>query len=458
MAAMLGAVLFVPAVLLDGDTYWHLAAGEWMVEHRQVLRVDVFSHTFAGKPWLSHEWLAEVLMALAMRAAGWNGLLLLYGFAAAATVGMVGFQLRRRLSPTAVLVSLVLMGAVMSPSLLTRPHLLAAPLLAAWTIELLRARETGNGPRSFMPVLMLVWANLHASYALGAALMAIFALEALSERWRDPWPVIRAWVPVGLACAVAMTLTPHGVMGLLFPFQTSAMKTLTSITEWLPADFSKPQPFEMALLATLFVCLRAGVKIPVVRLALLLLLLHMGLQHTRHQLLLAVVTPLILAAPLAAAWGSGAPDGARPRPAGPAFAAIAVLLAALCLLRPIARTDDAATPASALSHLPPGLAERPVFNAYRFGGYLIHRGVKPYIDGRADMYGDAFFQDYLKARQGGAPLDRALARYRIDWTILETGEPLIREMDAKPGWRRVWADRYAVVHARTSALEAPAAR
>jgi hypothetical protein len=451
MAAIFGVVLFAPPVLLDGDTYWHLAAGDWMIDHRRVLTVDVFSHTYAGRPWLSHEWLAEVAMALSVRLGGWSGLLILCGLAAAGTVGVVGSRLRQFLSPVAVLVVLVLVAGLMAPSLLTRPHLIALPLLAAWTVELLRARDAGGAPRLFMPLLMLLWANLHASYALGIAVMVLLALEALVEGRRDPWPVIRAWAPVGLLSLAAATLTPHGPSGLLYPFQTSAMTTLNAITEWRPADFAKPGPFEFALLATLFVCLRSGVRIPMLRLVLLLLLLHMGLQHARHQIVLAVVAPLILAPALAAAWGRERVAEVRSPAVLLAFAVVA--LAAARYVKPVVRGDDAATPATALAHLPPGLAERPVFNAYRFGGYLIHRDVRPFIDGRADMYGDAFFTAYLKAREGGPALDRTLARYKVDWTLLEAGEPLIREMDAKPGWRRIWSDRYAVVHIRTAALD-----
>jgi len=455
-AAVFVVVLFVPAVLLDGDTYWHLAAGEWMIDHRRVLTVDVFSHTYLGRPWLSHEWLAEVLMAGVYRLGGWTGLVTLFGLAAAATVGVVGARLRQTLSPITILVALVLVLGLLAPSLLTRPHLLALPLLALWTVILLRARDAQAAPSLLTPLLMLLWANLHASYALGLGVMAVFAFEALVDGRQKAWPVIRAWAPVGLLSLAAAMLTPHGPAGLLYPFQTSAMATLGAIVEWRPADFTRPGPFEIAVLATLFVCLRAGVRVPVIRLALLLLLLHLALQHTRHQAVLAIVAPLLLAQPLAEAWGRARTTEAGPRAALLAFAAIAVAFIGLRAAVPHVRRDDAATPATALAHLPPGVAERPVFNAYRFGGYLIFRGVRPYIDGRADMYGDEFFAAYLHARQGGGPtLDRLLARHRIDWTLLEPGEPMVARMDAMPGWRRVWADRYAVVHVRTAAL-APA--
>lgn len=457
MAAIFGVVLFAPPVLLDGDTYWHLAAGDWMIDQRRVLTTDVFSHTYAGRPWLSHEWLAEIVMAASLRVGGWSGLLILSGLAAAATVGVMAARLRPMLSPVSLLTTLVLAMALMAPSLLARPHLLALPMLAVWMVGLLRARDAERAPGLWMAALMLLWANVHASYALGFVVMAVLALEALVEGRGDPWRVIRAWAPVGLLSLGAAMLTPHGPAGLLYPFQTSAMTTLTAITEWLPADFTKPGPFELTLLATLFVCLRSGVRIPVLRLVLLLLLLHMGLQHARHQIVLAVIAPLILAPALAEAWARGRAPPVSARPAILAFAVLALVLAGVRVARPVVRTDDAATPMAALAHLPPGLAERPVFNAYRFGGYLIYRDVRPFIDGRADMYGDAFFSAYLKARDGGPALDRALAQHRIDWTLMETGGPMVREMDAKPGWRRLWADKYAVVHVRTAALPATVA-
>src|SRR4051812_4434909 len=91
MAGLLiyAVVAFAPQVLNDPDTYWHLAAGRWMLDHRQILTSDVFSYTYAGKPWHAHEWLAEVMMALAYRTGGWSGIVLLFGSAAAAASVML---------------------------------------------------------------------------------------------------------------------------------------------------------------------------------------------------------------------------------------------------------------------------------------------------------------------------------------------------------------------------------
>src|SRR5260370_30986395 len=63
---------FTPAVLVDGDVWSHLATGEWIFAHGTVPRADRFSYSMLGTPWIAHEWLSEVVLALAFRAGGWS--------------------------------------------------------------------------------------------------------------------------------------------------------------------------------------------------------------------------------------------------------------------------------------------------------------------------------------------------------------------------------------------------
>lgn len=89
----------------------------------------------------------------------------------------------------------------------------------------------------------------------------------------------------------------------------------------------------------------------------------------------------------------------------------------------------------------------PVLNEYGFGGYMIFKGVRPFIDGRADMYGDAFVARYFRlASPDPKTLDAVIEEYDVAWTVFPPRHPITALMDAKPGWRRLYADRYAVVH------------
>src|SRR6185437_1766117 len=66
------ALSFAPQVLNDADTFWHLAAGRWMIANGAIPATDPFSYTFAGRPWVAHEWLSEVGMAGSYAIAGWS--------------------------------------------------------------------------------------------------------------------------------------------------------------------------------------------------------------------------------------------------------------------------------------------------------------------------------------------------------------------------------------------------
>jgi hypothetical protein len=452
----LALVLFAPQVFNDGDTYWHVAAGQWMLDHHQVVRADPFSFTFAGRPWHAHEWLAEIAMALAWRAGGWSGVAVLSAVAAAAAVGLLARAFNRRLDPLGALVALALVAGCLAPSLIARPHLLMLPLLSAWTAALLDARVRDRAPGWGWWGLILVWANIHASVILALALIAPFALEALLQPGADRSRVVRGWGLFGIGALVAALITPFSLDGLIYPLRVSGLASLNSIVEWRAPDFQHPGPLEVALMATLFILLRGGVRLPAIRLILLLVLLHLALSHTRHQVLLAVIGGLIVAEAVGAE-GRAAEPKASPRRLPVAIpllgAAAALVLIGARLATPLVRGDAPVSPIAALAHVPADLRARPVLNSYGMGGYLIFEGVRPYIDGRTDMYGDAFNARYDAAMSDRAALQALLKEDHIAWTLLDPAAPAVKWLDSEPGWRRLYADRVAVIHQRTSGGE-----
>jgi len=124
-------------------------------------------------------------------------------------------------------------------------------------------------------------------------------------------------------------------------------------------------------------------------------------------------------------------------------------LIALRMAVPYVRSDDAVTPAAAIEHVPVALRAKPVLNEYGFGGYLIFRGIKPYIDSRADLYGDTFLEHYARImRPDAAALDSTLRESHIAWTIQPPGGPLVAWLDARRDWKRLYADQFAVIHVR----------
>lgn len=441
-------VAFMPGVFNDGDTFSHIAAGDWMLAHHAVPHADPFSYTKLGQPWVVHEWLSEILFAGAYRFLHWQGVVLLTAAAAGLAVAQLGRHLECFLAPGPVALLLVLTVACLSPSLLARPHVLALPVFEAWAAALFIARAEKRAPPWLLLPLMVLWANLHGGYMLGLALLFPLGLEAIfaePERWR---PVLLRWGGFALASVVAAACTPAGLAGLLLPFKLTGVPELSLVGEWQPTDFATLQPLELILIAGLYLALSRGARLPPIRLLLILGLLHMALRHTRHLVLIGLLFPLLIAEPLDASLQErkSAPVGAAWRVAA---AGLACALLALRLYLPLVRHDGPSAPMSALAQVPAALASTHVLNDYSFGGYLIFNHMQPYIDGRVEVFGGDFLRRY---RMLTAPdvqtLRGELQNWNVQWTLLSPGNPAAAVLDILPGWCRRYADPVAVIHVR----------
>jgi hypothetical protein len=437
--AVFAALLFMPAVLGGGDLYWHIAAGRWTLENYAVLRIDPFSYTHAGHPWATQDWLAEVLMALAYIGAGWSGLLLLFAAAAALAAGLVAWHVSRRLGGPGLPIVLVLSFACAAFGLAAQPDILALPLFAVWIAGLVAASEEGRAPSFKLLPVMILWANLEPGFLAGLIVLAVFGLEAGLQS-RD----VRRWsVFAGLAI-IASLITPYGIEGLFH-----AARLVGAPLYWSLADPGLISTLAFAAIAAVLVLGIKRQKVAPLHILLLLWLLFMALVQMRNQLLIAVAAPIVLAAPLAAALRAAAGQTRRqPKIILVLLTAIAVL-AAIRLALPFERGDGEATPASAFAQVPEELSRSPVFNERAFGGFLIFNDVRPFIDGRTGLYGQAFQVRYDRmVRPDTALLETTLSRNHVRWTILAAGDPAVGAMDAMANWHRLYADRWAVVHVR----------
>jgi hypothetical protein len=424
-----------------------------------------------GAPWTAHEWLSETIFALAWKAFGWGGLIALTAGAFAATMAMLTRFLLKNLEPVHALIFAALAVMMAAPHLLVRPHALAMPLLVLWTAQLVRGVEQGRAPGLWMLPVMTLWANLHGGFTLGLALTLFFAVEGIfgARRASEALVALKSWSLFVCLAAASALLTPHGIQGILFTAQImSGSYALDHISEWQSPSFHLVQPLEIWLMAGLAVALHQGLRLPTLRLLLLLALLHLALKHMRSVELVGLLAPLFLAAPLAAQWRERA-DTARQLAnvdriflslAGTASRrATALMLAGLGLVTLVSVQTSAALPTEDISPVAAIQAARkarltgPVLNEYSFGGYLVHAGIPPFIDGRADMYGDEFMKAYFEALDltTSDGLQKLLQKHHIEWTLLPPGSGAVAMLDHLPEWHRLYADKIAVIHVRNKA-------
>ncbi|MGH6678611.1 MAG: hypothetical protein ACREDL_06680 [Bradyrhizobium sp.] len=446
-------------LLRDSDTFWQIKVGQWIVDHRAVPYSDFYSLVRFGKPWISTEWLSQVLYAGAYSSLGWAGTVILASLGIAATVAVFVYLLDEHLAPVRSVLLAILALLLSMQHLLARPHILALPVMVAWVGALMTAADRHACPSFLLLPLMALWANLHGSFVFGLALIAPIALEALwaAERQRRVALAAR-WASFAVGALAASCCTPYGWDTLLGVMRILDLGRLLSlISEWQPANFSSFGFFEASLLGLIGFAFFRGLVLSFPRIVLLLGLIWMALTHIRNIEIFAFLVPLVLVKPVVdqLGWRDIDPK-TRSQPLVTIFAAAIIAIAGWgSTIAYMAHHRFAFTatqmPVAAVDLLKHRHIQR-VFNSYQFGGYLISRGIKPFIDGRAELYGEKFVMEFFDAVEARNVDDllRMLDHYRIDATLLVATSPAAQVLDHIPGWQRIYADKVAVIFVRTN--------
>jgi hypothetical protein len=444
------AVLLIPAVLgsssmifNDGDVSWHIATGQWILDHRAIPHADPFSFTWAGKPWVPIEWLAEVIYASAYRLAGHGGV------AAVVTAALMGLHAAVYLNASrwirTALLPIVAMDFAIIPTMLARPHLLTWPLLAWWCCLLMRAREQDRSPPLAAALLMTPWANIHGGYVFGLAIAAVFGFEALVSS-ADKARAVRQWLTFGLACLAAVFINGNGPEGVIHPLRFAQLQMLPLIDEWKPSNPATTPFFFGVLAVTLGLIAWKRPRLHWVRWLLLAGLLGLALMQQRHQATVAIVAAMLLPqgfAQRAIVKGNVDPALRWVAAAGATF--LIVLRAAMPLTPP----ENETNPWKLIAAVPPELRSQPVINGYSMGGPLILSGIRPYVDGRGDMYGDQLVLGYSRIARGDEKeFDQAVQRWNIRWAILPNDSKALIGLLDRLGWKRVAHDQVGVIYVR----------
>ena len=181
----------------------------------------------------------------------------------------------------------------------------------------------------------------------------------------------------------------------------------------------------------------------------------MALAHVRSAELLALVAPLFVAKPLAEQlWPGRRDEEAQPlRGVVAGIAAVTLIATGLMATQAIAPSQQV-TPSAAVAALKREKAG-PLLNDYDFGGYLIHAGVAPFIDGRSELYGGSFIALHHRAvaLQDLPGFLALLERYKIGATLFAPERPAVALLDRLPQWERLYADDVAVVHIRKRTVQ-----
>lgn len=463
--------LFTPT---DPDVWWHLATGRH-VATAGLPPADLFSHTAAGQPWLVQAWLTEVAMANAQAWGGYGVLSVAAGVLQAAAALIIYLLIRQQGAGRRVaLMGVGLYMVLAAPTWGVRPQVLTPVFLGAFVGLLEGYRRPPIRPWVLLalPVLMVAWANMHASFFVGLSAVAAYAIGEMASRAfgrAEAAPSGPLWLALA-GSAGATLLTPYGLMLWSYPAayvcSGTASPLLAYTQEWQPLNFH--QPGMLVLAAVVVAAALAAQRRPERHVDVTAALMAFGfsvlaVQAVRLLPLVGVAVLPFIAGGLARAYPalSGAREDAEVRPVGLAGWAVTGLAAVGLLWASVSAPDAqlGRTPRSDGQRPYPEAAARylsaqpgplRLFNEFEWGGYMIANTPRHlvFIDGRADMYRERVFDDYM-AITGVAPGWRErLDRYGVTTVLVRPDAALAYALSREAGWRRTFEDPLAVVYRR----------
>jgi len=209
-------VLFVTAALgtpADADLWGHLTFGRDIVSTGHIVQVDRYSFT-SDRPWVNHEWLAEVTMAQSYRLAGPAGLVGLKAVVIAALMLLVWRHVRRLRPPPAVAIALMTIAFLGTfwRTHTVRPQLFSVLFFAILLIAMVRFDEGRRRRILAVPLLMAVWVNVHGGWIVGLAVLGLWTAARIFDTRRDLSPAHRLMLAaVGLLAVGATLINPYGI-------------------------------------------------------------------------------------------------------------------------------------------------------------------------------------------------------------------------------------------------------
>ena len=456
---------------LDGDSHWHIALGEYSLEHLEIYTKDAHSHTSLGRPMFNPHWLADVALASAYRVGGYVGCYSLRAVAFMVLAGMLLLEVTRRGLAVPAGAALVLYFFTERLFLMPlRPEMFAFALFGILLFALSEHQRSKKRRWLLAPVsLFLLWPNVHASVGLGLFAIGVYCaqrvLESLTGRVRLNRQELALVIGAPVASFALACINPSGIWGPL-AFRVARPLWVDTIIEWLPLPAAQVPgllwvSISGVLLTTTAVALLARGRLlrSAWLIVVVVVLSFFAVKHRRFITWAEIASVLLVADNLvglkslliervgAGAW--------RWLASGIVFAAmISILTSAFVMGR---LHEEVGTgihlekfPDKAARFLEEVDVPGPMFNSYRFGDYFLFKLGPDYpvfIDPRAvSVYSDELYARYLEARQSRAVMTQILEQYPVTWVVVEHGS-IALNIEGHPRYKLVYFDDQAQIYA-----------
>lgn len=458
--------LILSKTIGDPDLWGHLRFGLDILQTGTIIQVDRYSYLTTGQRWINHEWLTEVLFALAWIAGGALGLILLKMTVGFLTIAILYRHLRAlQLRHIQAMILLLLMGfPLLVPFLFSvRPQIFTF-LFFALIVLIVRQADIGDYRWLWAaPPILLLWANLHGGFLAGLGLLSLWAALHVTVH-RQAW---RHIIPPTLISIAATFVNPYGMDLLTFLLRTATVQR-PEILDWQPLKLVSV--YGLMYLLTLMVSF-GGIALssqprrplPLILFGIVALLPWMAVRH----LPLFSIASLVFAGEYAgSAWNRVRPEKNSALPPSIWIAGLPLALAAALLILGSTRNPhriqpvEDTFPIAAVALLKQSGVSGNLVTQFEWGEYVIwHLGpqVKVAVDGRREtIYSTATYRQYMNFIFGVKDWDALLRQHWTDMALVKQHEPIYNLLTLKPNWMMVYEDsKSALFVNRNSSLVGP---
>ena len=461
------------SALSNGDVWLHLRTGLWILQNHAVPRTGLFSQ-YPDLPWNASSWGYEVVLALAYKLVGLRAIpILLMGLKVAlAAVTFLLARIGRTNFWTAVVLSAI--AQYVLSDLHALPSVLSILFFGIELLVLLHTRRSGTLRYLFwLPLLFVLWANLHLQFVMGLLLLGLFLVALFLERWARalrvnwisdrirPLPIAKVGAIAGLSL-LGTFLTPYS-----FHLLPAVLKTLYSdvslhyFAEMHAMSFRRPQEFVLMLLVmAAFFALGRKRSLQAFELIALLAATVLAFRIPRDAWIAVLAAVGVLSEGFQ--WQGSQPEPQSSLPVRweqPVAAVLAIMIFIPAAIRlpnqsAIMNRVSQVFPVKACDFLRETHLPEPLFNAYPWGGFLTwYMPQYPVaVDGRVELYGDEILTRYFKVMGGDERLDVDPKVAGAHTLLLERQSGMTKALTNLPAlssqYRVVYSDNLAAVFVR----------
>lgn len=455
----------------DWDIWWHLKTGEWIATHHTLPWTDPFGANTHGVRWIAYSWLSELLFYWINTLHPLLGLYLLQGAVMSATLAilLINAQIRSGSFRAALLLSTLFLP-LMIPWV-ARPLIFSYMFTALTMLILWWGKHRNAGVLWILPLLLVLWANIHVYFIVGIGLIALHLLEEGIYSSRTKFPLHHLLLLI--ICTLAPLINPYGI----HLYEQVLILTQDSIFSWAAGSISElaspsfhhwPMKVFFLWIALASVSLvLSEKKVDLLTLVLFIGLLYQSLQHQRDIPFFVIVMLPIIAEHLAyipfhklkafinksqfSSWVNlSATRGALHWLLACGIIPVIVALPFQRLSNPdhLYMENRHTELTGAVKYLLKERPSGPIFHPLDWGCYFIYTltpSFKVYIDTRTQLYNNKFWKTFDQIRNGKSGAEKLLYDSGIRTVIWKKDDPLASLLTLSPHWSLAWSDEHVVI-------------